>query len=195
MTQLRLFVAINLPQHIRCILDEVQQNLRPLLPEIRWVKAENLHLTLEFIGEVNVKQLPVIEEVLMEAARGFSPFHLSLQGLGAFPNLHKPRVIWMGLAGNLTRVKKIHDQIHQALLDEGFILDSKPFRPHLTLGRVKQDRSCYSGFKKERIDKKVKKWISVYETNLLSFEVNKIDLMQSVLTRKGPIYSVQRSFC
>ncbi len=135
---MRLFIAINLPQEERARLDRDVRALRAARLPVRWVAADALHLTLKFLGEVPDARLAGIERALTGVAAEFPPFHLELKGLGAFPNVHNPRVVWVGIEAP-PELRRLAGALEDAMADLGFPRENRPFSPHLTLGRAERD--------------------------------------------------------
>ncbi|MBI4201525.1 MAG: RNA 2',3'-cyclic phosphodiesterase [Chloroflexi bacterium] len=134
---LRLFVAVGLPEETRAYLRQAIQELRSIdLDAIRWVKPEGIHLTLKFLGDTPVKRLDAIGEAMFQGSRSFAPFGLRIRGAGAFPNLSSPRVVWLGLSGEVTELARLQGRLEDALEAAGFPREQRGFSPHLTLGRV-----------------------------------------------------------
>jgi len=129
----RLFVAIEIPGEIRRALGAFIQELRAMAPQVKWVRAENLHVTLKFLGHTDDAKLPPVERVL-GTVRSAAPVMLNFRGLGFFPDEKRPRVFWAGMeaSGNL---KTIASDIDHAVHRLGFPLEERPFSPHLTLAR------------------------------------------------------------
>jgi len=184
MEQVRAFIAIELP-------DELKERLASLLaklqtakhPYVKWVAPGGIHLTLKFLGNIYPDQVPGITEAINSAARGVSPFQLKLGGMGAFPNVERPRVIWVSLTGEVKRVKLLQQDIDAALSHFGFDRERRPFTPHLTLGRLK-DRATPGD--RGRIGK------LVAATNAGSgpaMTVTEVSLMRSTLKPSGAEYS------
>ena len=138
MAMLRLFTAVELPPGVRQQLAELIAALSADLPRgsVRWVRPEGIHLTLKFYGEVSGDKLPGLQAVVTGAAAGVRPLALEMSGLGVFPNLSRPRVIWAGLAGELDRLKALQRAVEAASRPLGFEPEARGFTPHLTLGRV-----------------------------------------------------------
>jgi RNA 2',3'-cyclic 3'-phosphodiesterase len=138
---IRAFVAVELPDDVLAHLGAVQRDLQKELGRVesavRWVKPEGMHLTLQFLGDVPRAQLPDIEQALREAGAGARPTQVRTAGLGAFPNPNRARVIWIGLEGDLQPLFDVERAIGRALTPLGYRPD-KPFKPHLTLGRVRE---------------------------------------------------------
>ncbi|MDW8326895.1 MAG: RNA 2',3'-cyclic phosphodiesterase [Anaerolineales bacterium] len=135
---LRLFAALELPASILTQLAALTKALQAGAPQgsVRWVRPEGVHLTLKFYGEVEAKQVKDLQAVLTEAATTAGPLTFTLAGVGAFPNLTRPRVIWAGVAGDVAALKRLQTAVEAASVRLGFAPEAKPFNPHLTLGRV-----------------------------------------------------------
>ena len=177
---MRLFIAISLNSEIQRELSNLQKSLVSS-KGIRWVKPQNIHLTLNFLGEVDEQRISLIKEAIQRATRGVSPFSLSFGGLGAFPNLKAPRVIWVGLKSE-KEVVSLQQRLEKELSRIGFSPEKRKFQPHLTLGRVK-----FLENKKEFI----KRMQELEQASLSSkLRVDKIELIESKLTPQGPIYSL-----
>jgi len=133
----RTFLAIELPQAVRAALDYEITRLSAQLHIQWWVKTDNLHLTLTFLGELNDVQLAAASEATAEAARQCHPFALQLAGLGTFGPPRSPRVIWAGVGGDVERLLALQSRLADALEARGFPREERPFSPHLTLARIK----------------------------------------------------------
>jgi 2'-5' RNA ligase len=140
MTTLRTFIAIELDDELKHNLSRLQEGLREHVPprSIRWVRPQGIHLTLKFLGDTPSHQVDRIQAALERAAAIIAPFQFTVRRLGCFPNERRPRVVWVGLeepSGNLAALKQaIEDQVAPL----GFPTENRPFRPHLTLGRVQR---------------------------------------------------------
>jgi len=134
---IRCFVAIEIGDAVRKELSSLIEELKPFGTGIRWVKPENLHLTLKFLGEVSEERISKIEEVLNKVAAQSEPFTLHVRGTGRFPEKKRPRVIWAGVedSGQLFQLQKA---IEKALSELGFKEEDREFTGHITLGRVKE---------------------------------------------------------
>jgi len=132
---MRTFVAIDLPPAIRHNIAHVMDLLRPASTRVRWVRPESLHVTLKFIGEISAQALPEIERHLA-AIDAPGPVSLEVRGAGFFPNERAPRVIWLGLESG-PELSALAAQVEEALLPLGIPKETRPFTPHLTLGRLK----------------------------------------------------------
>ncbi|MGH9749049.1 MAG: RNA 2',3'-cyclic phosphodiesterase [Candidatus Polarisedimenticolia bacterium] len=134
---MRLFVAADLDAALRRRLGGIQQALRDIPLPVRWVRPEGIHVTFKFLGEAGAGGRPAIEAALERAAARAAPFRLHTGGLGSFPDRGQPRVLWIGLGGDLAAAAKLHAALESEFAPLGFPIEERTFRPHLTLGRVK----------------------------------------------------------
>lgn len=135
---LRLFIAIELSPEVKQGIGRLQTDLKQRLPPrvVRWTNPEGIHLTLKFLGDTPESKVPAVTQGVLAAAAGFEPFELSVAGFGCFPNPHKARVLWVGIPDaprSLAGVQRAVD-LQMARLD--YARETRPFSPHLTLGRV-----------------------------------------------------------
>lgn len=133
---IRAFVAIKLPEELKVKLGEVQDALKRGGRDVSWVKPESIHLTLKFLGDIEAARVDDISKALTEASAGVPPFTVTARGVGGFPNLKTPRVLWVGLEEN-AELARLAKNIDERLGDLGFERDDRPFHPHLTLARIK----------------------------------------------------------
>lgn len=133
---MRCFVAVGLDEPARAAVAAEVERLRPLCPAVAWVPPANLHLTLRFLGERTEEELPAVVEALEEAGRAAAPFTLVLHGLGAFPGLEHPRILWVGVAEGALEVRRLQAGVEAALDARGFGREARPWHAHLTVGRV-----------------------------------------------------------
>lgn len=139
---MRLFAAIDLPEEVRAALAHEQQALARLCRqnrEIRWARAEGLHLTLKFLGEVPAERVPGVAGALGELG-DFAKFPVEIKGLGFFPDARKPRVLWAGVEASAA-LGELAGRVDTALERLDFAPAGGPFRPHLTLARFRRPRS------------------------------------------------------
>jgi len=142
MSVIRAFIAADLPEDLRHALDRVMRHLKSELKgvPIRWVPPENIHLTLKFLGEVSQRNLPFLIELLQGEVADQRPFEFGVGGLGAFPDVRRPRVIWVGVKGP-KELHDLHHAVENAMEKIGYARETRPFEPHLTLGRVSRNAS------------------------------------------------------
>ncbi len=136
---MRAFIAIELPDELIEKLGVIQDKLIEKsfkTGDISWPKPENIHLTLKFLGDIDPEKVEEIQTALQKAAEDIPPFQLSAGGIGAFPDLKAPRIIWVGIkeSEGLARLQK---NIDARLVESGFEKENRPFQPHLTLCRIK----------------------------------------------------------
>jgi 2'-5' RNA ligase len=129
----RLFIAIDIPENIRTGFASLLKEFRAVAPQAKWVRAENLHVTLKFLGETEPAKLGALQNVLA-GVRSPAPVNLEFRGLGFFPNEKRPRVFWAGMEAS-PNLKTLAADIDQAAHRLGFPLEARPFTPHLTLAR------------------------------------------------------------
>src|SRR5574337_1226656 len=137
---IRTFIAANLDPGLKVALARVQDRLKATHADVGWVRPENLHITLKFLGQVEESHLGVIREAIAAAAAGCGPAHLVFQGLGAFPRPREARVVWIGLSHGAETLAALQTRIEVRLESLGFAREARPFTTHLTLGRVRGDR-------------------------------------------------------
>jgi len=174
----RLFVAAELPASHRASLADACESGRR--GGVRWVPAENVHLTLKFLGEVEEKLVPKVEEALAAVAAAAEPFALSLSDCGCFPNTRAPRVLWVGLGEGAAAAGALAAAVDKALEPLGFAREKRPFKPHLTIGRVKEPRgaAATAARKIEQLDG----FAAPAE------QLEAVALVKSTLTPEGSIY-------
>lgn len=175
---IRTFVAVPVPLEVTRPLATFAREVGPEAGRIRWVDPESMHLTLFFLGDVEGDRVPSIEEALERASAGVRPFTARLDGVGAFPDLDRPRVIWVGISEGAQQLEELKKAVDEVLEPLGFEPDRRPFHPHLTLGRVKQAgrRGAVAGA------------ASSWSFPAGSWTVDRLVFYQSILTRKGAIY-------
>ncbi|MFZ3071931.1 MAG: RNA 2',3'-cyclic phosphodiesterase [Thermodesulfobacteriota bacterium] len=139
MANVRAFIAIEIPEEIKKEISSIQDELKKSLgktPGISWARPATTHLTLKFLGDVPEEKIGDIEEALRLSTRGIKAFTVSVTGIGGFPNLENPRVLWAGIQES-AELENLHVAMENSLYAVGFEKDEKPFRPHLTLARIK----------------------------------------------------------
>jgi len=134
---LRLFIAINFPDELRAALHAAMEPLRAAGPDVRWVDAPRIHLTVKFLGEHPDGAVAPLVTSLTRIAAGYEPIPLALRGLNAFPNLRRPRVVWLGVSAD-PKLELLHHDVEAACAELGHPLVGRTYRPHVTLGRVRE---------------------------------------------------------
>ena len=140
-TSLRVFVAIEIPARELALLGELVGRLRRFGARVAWVPPTNVHLTLAFLGDIEFDRVASVTSAVTVAVGEVRPFELALSGTGSFPASTRAKVLWAGIRGDVDTLATLQRLVAAELRTEGFQLDDKPFRPHLTIGRVKDARS------------------------------------------------------
>jgi 2'-5' RNA ligase len=136
--EIRSFLAFELPEPIKKIVTQVSGDIRKSALDVRWVRPEFIHLTVVFMGDVPSGQVPAMADRLKAVCSNHAPFRVSLKPMGCFPNSRNPRVIWLGIDGDIERMSRFRDDLHKALSPFGIKEEERAFKPHLTLGRFKK---------------------------------------------------------
>jgi len=182
MPRIRTFISIDVGEEIRERLVSLQQNLALVEPEVKWVEPENLHLTLLFLGEVDQRETIDICRAAQKALHDMPAFVMSVEAAGCFPNIRRPRTLWVGVGKGAEEVCAVHDAIEKPLLEMGnYRRETRGYTPHVTLGRVKSDRPS------DALAKALQKhqtWSAGEVT------VEDVCVMSSVLGQDGPTYTV-----
>ena len=182
--QVRAFIAVELSPEVKESLRRLQGRLKPgSRAPVRWVDPESIHLTLKFLGDVSPGLPGRIAGVLEEAVRGVRPFPVELKGLGVFPNPRRVQIVWVGLAGEVEKLGVLQKRIETGLVPLGFAAEGRPFMPHLTLGRV---RDQASPSEREDLGRLVTAAPAEIDGKLT---VDAVHLIRSQLTPAGPIYT------
>lgn len=176
---MRLFIGIAVPEELKQKLLASQKQVEKLC-DIKLVEPENLHFSLKFLGEVGEDRVKAAREVLATAGKKFSPFMLAIAGIGAFPSLGSARVVWVGCSSGAEELEALAGFIDSELSKDGFAAEERPFRAHLTLGRIRLVEKNPE-LQKFILDNK--------ETEFGSFRISKVSLIESKLSPKGPTYA------
>lgn len=178
---IRTFIAIPLPEGNQTQLKDAVGSLRELDLNARFPDPRSIHLTLKFLGNIDETYIEEVTGVLDECCLSVPPFSVQLRGLGAFPHSARPRVLWMGVESG-EELRELQQELENRLVALGFEVEERPFRPHLTVGRVKGKRNFKALVQFLRSEK------DDFEAG--SFQVNSVSLYQSVLKPTGAEYSV-----
>lgn len=183
--QVRAFLALLLPEEMILAAAEVQEQLRPRFPEgaVKWVESENFHLTLRFFGDLDRKRRERAEEVVAGLDRGFGSVPVAIAGVSAFPGAARPQTIWLALDDGQGALDALAAEIDRRVRGAGFGPADKPWKSHLTLGRVRRDR-------KLRVEPS---WTAGLTWGSGKSTIRSIALMQSELRPQGPRYTPLRT--
>ncbi len=182
---MRTFVAIEIPKPLKLNLDRSVEQLRSGLKDglIRWVRLESMHLTLKFLGEIELEQVHTIGEILDQVADGFSSLSLEVADFGCFPNFNRPRVVWVGFKPDAGDLSRLQSELADRLEKIGFEREQRGYHPHLTLGRVPKGLSGSDM-------KQISGWAQEAQIGTVGrFEADAISLIRSVLKPDGAVYS------
>jgi len=180
---IRSFLAIEIPRTIQKKIEEIQEDLKSSRADVRWVSPEKIHLTLKFFGNIDESKIDPIVKSIEGPIRTSPPFSIRVRGVGAFPYLKNPRVIWMGLVDGKEVLVHFQKQLEKELERIGFEPEQRAFHPHLTLGRMKTSKG------KEGLTGKIERY---KEEEFGDFQVERVVLFKSDLKPTGPIYTTLR---
>lgn len=181
----RAFVAVQVPDEVAEGVQRVQDALQALQPmdQLRWIDPDDAHLTLKFLGDTPIPQLPAIVEALDSVARNWEPFRVTLGPLGAFPDVREPHTIWLGVQEGEKAFQHLYNAVEVALKKLGIRPERRDFHPHLTLARVPRDWPAHE-------KRAIGNHIGPTELPALpSFTVDAIALMRSLLGPEGATYT------
>lgn len=184
---MRTFIAVELEKGLIETIDSfIFRTYREIgKNKISWVKKENLHITLKFLGEIEEKQVEVVKDVLKNVSQNVKEFTISIEGLGVFPKINFPRVIWLGIKNGESELKSLANLIEEVLTKYNFPKEQKEFLAHLTIARVKQVKKI-----NEIID-----YIEKYKTQTFGISrISNITFFQSILKPEGPEYKILEKF-
>ncbi len=182
---MRTFVAVDIPNNLRSEIERIIEALKKSAADVRWVKATSIHLTLKFLGEITEEKVKEVIKKIEDDIPGFDPLTIRLAKLGGFPNLNRPRVIWLGAMVIEEDLKALQKAIEKNLQPLGFAPENRAFKPHLTLGRVKSQRGL------SNLSKIVNERAAV---ELGEFTADSYYLFQSILKPTGAEYRKLHQF-
>ncbi len=186
--RVRLFVACEVPDDVKECIGEVIDNLRSRSGNaVRWIRPEGVHVTLKFLGEVPTKKFPAVKLAIQEAVVGHSPFELEFSNIGTFGGREGLRIMWVGIAGDVLRLEALVRAVNAALAVVGFEPERRPFRPHLTLGRVRDEIST-------RNRAEIEVAVGKVTVPPVSWRTAQVSLMRSRITAQGASYEVLATF-
>ncbi len=182
---IRTFIAIELNDQVKQTIQELQASLKPLGGDISWVRPENVHLTLKFLGDLKPKVIPLLTETLTNACQGMRPMATTLTQLGVFPDWRRPRVIWIGLHDEKKEIAHLAMALETVLGNIGYKKEGRNFQAHITFGRVRTAKNIIP------LCETIK---GLCVSANIKQSINKITLFQSTLTSQGPIYNRLKEF-
>ena len=134
---IRAFIAIELPEDVIAFIGKIQEGVGSYGFKVRWVRPENIHLTLKFLGEINNQDIKKAGDAIISAASENASMSLGAKGIGVFPGVKRPRVLWTGITGQIKGLSDLQKTLDEKLETVGFPKEKRPFRGHLTIARVK----------------------------------------------------------
>jgi 2'-5' RNA ligase len=182
---MRLFLAVALTDADRQKLDHIRRHLASARADVKWVEAENLHLTLRFLGEVSSGRVGQIEDVVQPVVQALPMPQVCLGGLGTFPPNGPPRVVWCGFQRGTEALRRLVQKLSDVLTGLGFEPEQRRYTPHVTLGRVRSRRN--SDVLRHAIE-------TMPAVAFDDFTAHEIVLIESQLSRSGARYAVRRRF-
>lgn len=183
---LRVFLAVELSLDLRRKVGDLQHQLRVSLPNVNWVRPESIHLTLKFLGYVDVSMVEQVFTAIEPIGKSQPPFTLEIQGLGVFPHIRRPRILWIGCTGDIPALLNLVSRIEGALEPVGFPHEEKLYVPHLTLARIKHDNSQVGGVL-------ALSGLLEQPQNLGILRVDRITLFRSDVSQFGAEYTALRT--
>ncbi len=177
---IRTFIAINLPDPVKKTISMFQHDASGDGFNVRWVKPENVHITIKFIGDIPQDLADRIKDEVFSAPPLYKSFALACGGTGVFPNLKRPRVFWAGITKGVKELTEIAEIVDDRLAALSISRENRPFRAHVTIGR----------FSRSPEDRAIRQFVSSELLSTEDISVNKMTFMKSELKREGPEYSV-----
>lgn len=179
-TMIRTFIAAEIPPSVRDKLSRQLTAFKTSAPLVKWSHPENLHLTLRFLGDVKEDELDELFDATEDAVAAIPAFALEIRGVGAFPNWRHPRVVWAGCGEGTEDALALASAVEESCVDLGYERERRPFRPHLTLGRVKQPADAYG----------LAEAVMGLEGKPFGYiDIDSVVVFMSTLRRGGPVYS------
>ncbi len=177
---IRTFIAIPVPEPVFRLQDMLKSTVPEKTGKIRWVRKDQLHLTLKFLGDTSEDSIDDVRKVMQKIAGQSTPFEMVIENTGCFPKVERPRVMWAGLDGELEKLNQLVNQVQNGLDPLGFPKDEKGYHPHITLARAK-----YPQKKTPDISTFLK---TTYDP--IPFRIEKVQFISSELFPNGPVYSI-----
>lgn len=175
---IRLFIAFPIESAVKKHLAAISGRFKSISPTVKWVDPNNMHLTARFLGDTDPKIIQPIVELIQSTCEKFGPVQATVERIGGFPNLKRPRVLWVGLSELADNLTPIVQELQNGLRGLGISPDEKRFKAHLTLARIKQPLGL------ERFLEELERF--KFEPIQITFD--RMELIESILTPQGPIY-------
>lgn len=185
---MRVFIALDLTSEARREIEKFLKRLEKKHWKVKWEKPEKVHLTLAFLGSIKEEKLDLIKKTCQQVTKVTASFIVSFKGFGCFPDFDFPRLVWLGLKGDLKSLASLQKKLRDQLKDLGFKTEKRPFKPHLTLGRIKRARVR----ERREIGRQIKALRKIdFKSQWL---VDKLVLYESKCLPEGSVYKKIKEF-
>jgi 2'-5' RNA ligase len=182
MARVRTFIALDPGEAIRDRMVSLQENLARTGADVKWVEPANLHVTMLFLGEVDDRDLAAVCQAAQEATAKHKAYELSVDGTGCFPNMRRPRIVWIGVGKGADETRALHASLEAPLLDLGcYRREDRPFTPHVTLGRIRSEKP---------MDQLAAALVKRKDYDAGAITIREVQVMSSELSSNGPVYTV-----
>jgi 2'-5' RNA ligase len=177
---IRTFIAIPVPESVFVLQGNLKNTIAKKTGKVRWVKRDQLHLTLKFVGDTPEESIDDVRGVMQKVSNQMTPFKIFIKRVGSFPKIERPRHMWVGLDGAIDKLNQLVTAVHDGLDPLGFPRDEKEFHPHITMARAKYPQ------------KKTPDISSFLNTTYdpIPFRIEKIQFISSELFPNGPVYTI-----
>ena len=179
MARIRTFVAIEIPKPLRKKIERISRQIQPVTKAFKWVATDSLHLTLNFLGDIDEQKVNAACLAVARNAAKTEIYQIDISGIGAFPRIDRPRAIWAGIEHGTKETVELFNSTTLELEEEGFQIDAR-FEPHITMGRLKRGRLAES--------KLIEKLGEIADFEIGDFAVTSVGVFSSKLEKSGPIY-------
>ena len=185
MDKIRAFIAIDINEETRRAIDDFMKKLRALSLDAKWVKPENIHITMKFLGNISIHDHDKLYKGINMIIKETAVFRLSFEGAGCFPGPNNPRVLWVGVKGELEPLRNLQGAIEDRLNEAGFPREDRGFAPHVTFGRLRSNKNA------EGLKEILKNYA---DARFGEDMVSSLNVYKSTLTPAGPNYNVLKEF-
>jgi 2'-5' RNA ligase len=166
-------------------MEELQSELKGANADVRWVRPQSIHLTLKFLGSISGEELEKLAGAIAPIVSSWAPFEVRLHGLGCFPSSRSPRIVWVGIEHGGAEASSLQKAVENQAAEVGFPPETRPFKPHLTLGRIRSSKG--KGTLAQAVENR-------HDVEIGSFSVNEVHLFKSELKPSGAVYTKLRTF-
>ncbi len=177
---IRTFIAVPVSERLFNLQEKLKATISEKTGKIRWLRKDQLHLTLKFLGDTTEDSINDVRRIMQNIADEFKPFNVSIQKTGCFPKIERPRVMWVGVSGELAKLDQLVERIQKKLNPLGFPKDENKYYPHITIARAKYPQ------------KKTPDISTFLDTSFvpIPFQIKKVQFISSELFPNGPVYTI-----